>query len=216
MHIQTKAGGMAYTNCYLILDESTHAAALVDAPENTTAGLLKLAKDQGYHLDYLILTHGHFDHVSDHKIVTDAFPPPQARVLIHRLDEPKLEHPERSEFPLPYIIPPRQADGYLEDGQHLHIGSLDFLVLHTPGHCPGLVCLYCAKEKTAFVGDLLMAGSVGRDDLRDSDPAAHRASLARLMTLPDDTKVYSGHGPETTIGKERKRNSILRSWRIVS
>ncbi|MEI8196073.1 MAG: MBL fold metallo-hydrolase [Phycisphaerae bacterium] len=214
MQILCKAGGMAYTNCYLVLDEPTRTAALIDAPENTTSGLLKLAKDQGYHLDYLVLTHGHFDHVSDHKIVTDAFP--KAKVLIHRRDEAKLEHPEHSEFPLPYIIPPRKADGHLEEGQHLAIGSLDFLIMHTPGHCGGLVCLYCEKEKTAFVGDLLMAGSVGRDDLTDSNPAAHRDSLTRLMALPDDTKIYSGHGPETTIGRERKRNPILRSWGIVS
>lgn len=214
MKILTQTGGLAQTNCFLVVDEATKQAALFDAPENTVSGLLELVKDQGYTLTALILTHGHFDHVSDHQIVTNAFP--QAKVLIHRLDEPKLEHPELSEFPVPYYIPPRKADGYLEEGQKLKVGNLEFTVMHTPGHCAGLVCLYCSAEKVVFVGDLLMAGSVGRDDLVDSDPKAHRASLTRIMTLPDDTKVYSGHGPETTIGRERKRNPVLRGWGITS
>ena len=213
MKIHSDAGGMAFTNCYLLLDETTHAAAVIDAPENTTAGLLELARAGAYRVDYLLLTHGHFDHLSDHQVVTDAFP--EARVLIHAADEPKLLNPHASEFPIPYVIPPRRADGYLEEGQHLKVGTIDLLVMHTPGHCAGLVCLYAAAYKAVFVGDLLMAGSVGRDDLSDSDPALHRASLVRLMTLPDDVRVYSGHGPETTIGRERKGNPILRAWGIV-
>lgn len=212
MKIHMNVGGLAQTNAYLLLDDTTRKAALIDAPEGTVADLLSLARREGYDLQYLLLTHGHWDHLSDHAVVTQAFP--NAKVLIHRADEPKLEHPGSAMFPLPYTIPPRKADGYLDEGQQLAVGSLAFTIMHTPGHSAGLVCLYCASEKLLFVGDLLMAGSVGRYDLEDGDPALLKTSLRRIMQLPDDTVVLSGHGPETTIGNERNGNPFIRQWKL--
>src|SRR5690348_15965877 len=132
MKIHMNTGGLAQTNAYLLLDEPTKTAALIDAPGDTTAPLLQIAQQQGYDHKYLLLTHGHWDHPSDHQIVTTAFP--HAKVLIHPLDESKLLDPVSKKFPLPYTIPPRRPDGYLNEGEHIQIGSLDFLILHTPGH----------------------------------------------------------------------------------
>src|ERR1700690_3895942 len=114
MRIVTTTGGIASTNCFLIADEKAKKAVLFDAPDHTVGPLLDEAVKQGWELIGLWLTHGHFDHIADHAVVTSRFP--NARVLIHALDEPKLLMPHR-QFPLPFVIPPRRADAYVEDGQ---------------------------------------------------------------------------------------------------
>ena len=210
MQIHMNTGGLAETNAYLVVDETAKVAALIDAPEGTTASLLALARAHQYDVRYLLLTHGHWDHTSDHKVVTDAFP--NVKVLIHKLGEPKLQRPGSTRFQLPYTIEPRNADGYLEDGQKIHIGQVTLAVMHTPGHAAGHVVLYAGAHATLFAGDLLMAGGVGRYDLPDGDLEQLRNSLRRVMLLPDETRVLSGHGPETTIGRERHGNAFIRQW----
>ncbi len=207
MKIHKNTGGLAATNAYLIADETTGDAAMIDAPHHTVAPLLNVARHHGWQVRYLLLTHGHWDHTSDHKVVTDNYP--EAKVLIHALDEPKLIKPGSSIFPLPYSIPPRRADGYLEDGKIISIGNLKFQILFTPGHSPGHVVLYCAGESLLMAGDLLFAGAVGRTDLPDSSPADMEHSLSRVMALPDQTVVRPGHGAPTTIGEERRSNPFL-------
>jgi len=208
MKIHLNTGGLAETNAYLVADTLTKAAAIIDAPEGTTASLISVAKHQGYGVQYLLLTHGHWDHISDHAVVTQAFP--KAKVLIHKLDEIKLQHPGSDMYELPYEIPPRNADAYIDDGDKIHIGHLTLAAMHTPGHCPGHVVLYCAEKETLFSGDLLMAGGVGRYDLDDGDEKLLQLSLRRVLLLPDPVKVYSGHGPATTIGRERAANFYIR------
>ncbi len=208
MKIYLNTGGLAETNAYLIADTATKAAAIIDAPEATTASLIAVAKQHGYDVHYLLLTHGHWDHISDHAVVTAAFP--QARVLIHRLDEAKLQQPGGEIFELPYEIPPRSADAHLEDGGKIHLGRITLAAMHTPGHCAGHVVLYAAEQETLFSGDLLMAGGVGRYDLADGDEELLKASLRRVLLLPDAVKVLSGHGPATTIGRERAGNFYVR------
>ena len=207
MKISTNTGGLAATNAYLIADENTGDAAIIDAPQNTVLPLLNMAKHNGWNIRYLLLTHGHWDHTSDHKVVTDAYP--DAKVLIHALDEPKLITPGSRIFTLPYKIPPRKADGYLEDGKTIHIGKQEFQIIFTPGHSPGHVVLYCPAESLLVAGDLLFAGAIGRTDLPDSDPAAMEISLQRVTQLPDNTAVRPGHGPPTTIGQEKQSNPFL-------
>src|SRR3954454_181717 len=132
MKIYLNTGGLAETNCYLLVDQATKIAALIDAPEATTASHLGVAKENGYDIQYLLLTHGHWDHISDHKVVTDAFP--DAKVLIHKDDEPKLQQPGSLLFELPYTILPRDADGPIAYGQKIHVGGLVLAAMHTPGH----------------------------------------------------------------------------------
>jgi hydroxyacylglutathione hydrolase len=205
-------GGLAETNAYLLADEATKTAAIIDAPEATTADLLVQAKKHGYDVKYLLLTHGHWDHLSDHKVVTDTFP--NAKVLIHKLDEPKLQRPGSLLFELPYAIEPRNADAYIEDGQKIHIGHITLAAMHTPGHCEGHLCFYSNEHHLLLAGDLLMDGSVGRYDLPDGNVTLLKQSLKRIMQLPDNTEVLSGHGPATTIGRQRAANPFIRQWEL--
>lgn len=210
MKIHMNTGGLAETNAYLVVDEASKIAAIVDAPEGTTASLIALAKKNHYDVQYLLLTHGHWDHISDHKVVTDAFP--KAKVLIHALDEPKLLQPGSLLFELPYMIEPRSADGYLEDGQKIHIGHTTLAAMHTPGHAAGHVVLYSNEHAVLLAGDLLMAGAVGRYDFSDGNVEQLKKSLKRVMLLPDNVEVLSGHGPGTLIGNERMGNPFIRQW----
>jgi hydroxyacylglutathione hydrolase len=199
-------GGIAATNCYLVADEATKQAVLFDAPNDTAAPLLEEAKRRGLDVVGLWLTHGHFDHIADHAEVSKAFP--DAKVLIHRLDDAKLHQPNSMGM-LPFKIPPRQADGYVEDGQTLKIGSIDVEVIHTPGHSPGHVMYYLTKEKVLIGGDLIICGAVGRTDFPDSDPAALNASVRRVMKLPGDTRLLPGHCEPTTLGAELQTNPYV-------
>src|SRR4051812_41816028 len=120
MEILMNNGGLASTNAWLIADETTKQAVLFDAPDHTVAPLLEQARQRGWEVVGLWLTHGHFDHIADHAEVTRAFP--GARVLMHRLDVPKLRAPKSQMFPLPFVIPPREPDELVEDGQRLSLG----------------------------------------------------------------------------------------------
>src|SRR5215218_8455135 len=132
LFLLTHTGGIATTNCYLVGDPRTKQAVLFDAPDHTVAPLLDEVAARGFDLVGLWLTHGHFDHVADHAVVTARFP--NAKILIHKLDEPKLLEPNSSTFVLPFTIPPGKADAYVEDGETLAIGDAEVRVIHTPGH----------------------------------------------------------------------------------
>jgi hydroxyacylglutathione hydrolase len=208
MIILSKSGGIAGTNAFVIADEASGQAVLFDAPDSTISPLLDEVEKRGWHLIGLWLTHGHFDHVADHKVATDRFP--AAKVLIHPLDEPKLKNPKLTRFHLPFTIPPRSADGYLEDKQRLQIGSLEVEVVFTPGHAPGHVCFYLPQEKVLVGGDLIIMGAVGRTDLPDSDEDDLFDSLRTVMKLPPETRLLPGHGEESTLNRERRSNPFVR------
>jgi hydroxyacylglutathione hydrolase len=207
MQVLGTTGGIAHTNAYLVGDDETGEAVLFDAPNDTVAPLLDEAERRGWKLTGLWLTHGHFDHIADHTVVAQRFP--DAQVLIHRLDEPKLLRPNSSFFPLPFTIAPRRADGYVEDGQKLRLGTLDVEVLHTPGHAPGHVMYHFPQQKVLIGGDLILMHGVGRTDLPDSDHAALLASLRKVMALPPDTNLLPGHGPPSTLADERENNPYV-------
>jgi glyoxylase-like metal-dependent hydrolase (beta-lactamase superfamily II) len=207
MIVLTNNGGIAATNAYLIADEASKQAVLFDAPNDTVRPLLEEAKKRGWDLIGLWLTHGHFDHIADHVIVSQAFP--NARVLIHRLDDPKLHRPNAMSFVLPFKIPPRRADGYVEDRDKLMIGSIEVEVIHTPGHSPGHVMYYLPAEKVLVGGDLIICGAVGRTDLPDSDPEALDKSIRRVMELPGDVHLLPGHCSASTLQQERETNAYV-------
>jgi glyoxylase-like metal-dependent hydrolase (beta-lactamase superfamily II) len=203
-------GGVAATNCILVADETGAQAVLFDAPDHTAGPLLAEAAKRGWEIAGLWLTHGHFDHFADHAVVRQRCP--KAQVLIHKLDAFKIEHPELQTrlFGLPFTIPPCRPDLLLTGGQRLALGSLEVVVIHTPGHSPGHVVYHFPKEKLLIGGDLIIGGSIGRTDLPDSDPVEMQASLRKVMALPGQTRLLGGHGPPTTLGEERRTNPFLR------
>jgi hydroxyacylglutathione hydrolase len=209
MFILSNTGGVAATNCFLIADETAKEAVLFDAPDHTTEPLLREAGKRGWRLTGLWLTHGHFDHFADHPVVRQHFP--NAQILLHPLDEPKVRRTDAQTrlFGLPFVIPELHPDGAVADQQILQIGSLQVVVLHTPGHASGHVAYHLPAEKVLVGGDLIIGGSVGRTDLPDSDPRVLAASIRRVMALPDDTRLLGGHGPATTIGHERRHNGYV-------
>lgn len=207
MTILKNTGGIAATNAYLVADEATKQAVLFDAPNDTAGPLLDEAQRRGWDVIGLWLTHGHFDHVADHAEVTVRFP--EAKVLIHRLDEPKLHRPNSTVFQLPFTIAPRAADGFLEDGQVLRIGDLETTVIHTPGHAPGHVMFHFPLQKVLIGGDLIIMGAVGRTDLPDANHRTLEASIRRIMHLPGDTRLLPGHGDVSTLAEERQANPYV-------
>ena len=209
MIVLGNTGGVAGTNCFLVGDEETKECVLFDAPDHTVEPLLDEIQERGWKLIGLWLTHGHFDHVADHEKVKARFP--EAKVLIHRLDEAKAKRPDAQVrmFGLSFVIPPLKADGYVEDKQRLAIGGLEVEVIGTPGHSPGHVGYYFPTEKVLVGGDLIIGGSVGRTDLPDSNHAELEASIRRVMQLPGETRLLGGHGPETTLDRERGSNPFV-------
>jgi glyoxylase-like metal-dependent hydrolase (beta-lactamase superfamily II) len=210
MFILGNIGGLAMTNAWLVADESAGQAVLIDAPDHTVAPLLDEVARRGWTLTGLWLTHGHFDHIADHAVVTDRFP--DAEIRIHKLDEPLLidPGPQCRMFMLPFTLPPGSADAYFEEGQVVRVGSHAARVLHTPGHSPGHVALHFERDQVLVGGDLIIAGSVGRTDLPNSDTRAFVESLRRIAALPRQTKLLPGHGDASRIGDELESNEVLR------
>jgi hydroxyacylglutathione hydrolase len=199
MEIYAHTGGPVDTNGYLVVDETHHQAVAIDAPEGAAAAFAARAERDGLQVVRLVLTHGHWDHIFDALFFRRAF---QCPIAIHPADAFMLQVPQTELFGLPFSIPPFEADEMLDDGENVTAGSLEMTVLHTPGHSPGGICLHNAQVGVLFAGDTLFQGTFGRTDLPGSDVEAMAGSLASLADLPPGTRVYSGHGPATTIGAE--------------
>jgi len=199
--------GPVAANAYLVTDAATGATVVID-PGDEAPRLLAALADAGVTPDEIWLTHAHFDHIGAVAELRETHPVP---VRLHPADAPLYDNAERQAawFGM-RVRPPGVAPLDLVDGERLALGETAFTVLHTPGHAPGHVAFHAPDAGVVFSGDALFRGSVGRTDLPLCDPAALERSLReRLMTLPDDTRVLSGHGPETTIGHERRTNPFL-------
>jgi glyoxylase-like metal-dependent hydrolase (beta-lactamase superfamily II) len=202
--ISSHVVGAFQENAYLVVDDSTERAVLVD-PGAEGARLVAAVEASGAELEAIWLTHAHVDHVGAIAAVRRRWDVP---VLLHPADDPLWRAVDRqaAAYGIPFDSPPPDYRP-LADGDELRVGSAHFRVMHTPGHAPGH-CVFVGKE-VVLAGDLLFAGSIGRTDLPLSDPPRMQDSLALAMTLDDALTVYPGHGPASTIGAERQTNPFL-------
>lgn len=206
MQIETFVVGPLQNNCYLLTDEASGQAAVID-PGLQSEPVLEAVRSRGLRLASVILTHAHFDHVCGVELFAGEG---TAEVILHPDDLPLLRHaPETARF-FGYAVPPPPSPSRLvREGDRIQAGDAALQVLETPGHTPGGISL--RTDGAVFVGDTLFAGSVGRTDLAGgSFETLLRSIRDKLMALPDATAVYPGHGPATTIGAERRGNPFLR------
>lgn len=205
--IESLTVGPIQTNVYVVGCAKTGQAAIVDAGGNPD-GLLGLADEHDLDIGLILQTHAHIDHVAAIPEIKEATGAP---IYLHPDDRKLWDNAPRQGqmFGIP-VDPLPEPDEALADGQRLGLGELEAEVMLLPGHSPGSVAFYFAEQSVILSGDVLFAGSIGRVDLPGSDPDAMRASIARIKTLPDDTRVLSGHGPATSIGREKQLNPFLR------
>ncbi len=200
-------------NTYVVVDEATKKCAVVDPgmiePEEENA-LVNYIERNGLTVTHVINTHLHVDHAVGDKFVADKFKVP---VLGHKSDETLGARMQQQAmmFGMREKLDAVSLTSYLEDGDKVKVGDGELDVLHVPGHSPGSIALYDPEGKYVIVGDALFDGSIGRTDLPGGDFRTLINSIrSKLLTLPDDTTVYPGHGPATTIGREKKYNPYLR------
>lgn len=201
--------GPLQTNSYLLYDESKQC--IIFDPGSEGARLNKIIKDKQLTPLAILLTHAHFDHIGAVDDVREKWDIP---VYIHKREKLWLEDPSlngSSHFLQGDLISARPADHLLGEEGKLTIGPFTFEVFETPGHSPGSVSFYLASIGVVFSGDALFYGSIGRTDLRGGNHEQLLTSIrTRLLTLPEDTIVLSGHGPETLIEQEMKHNPFLK------
>lgn len=213
MLVEMLTVGPFQENCYIIGDEASGTGALID-PGDEAARIALTVERTGLEIARIIVTHAHIDHVGAVAPLADEYLCP---VLMHEEAEAMLK------------VVPQQAimmglrfdriphvDRHVGDEEVLEVGSSRLRSLYTPGHAPGHLAFYIEEEGVVFSGDAIFAGSIGRTDLPGGSMEILLQSISeRLLTLPDETRVLSGHGPETTIGQERASNPFLSGGGIL-
>jgi len=197
--------GPIMANCFILGCDTTKEAVVIDPGDESNRILMALAGLK-LKVKYIINTHGHFDHVGANKKIKDAT---GADLLIHSLDVPMLAHlsASASAWGLQSDDSP-PPDRTIKDGDEIKFGNIILKVIHTPGHTQGGISLY--SDGFVFVGDTLFAGSIGRTDFPGGDFDTLISSIRKkLFVLGDDVRVFSGHGPETTIGDEKRHNPFV-------
>jgi glyoxylase-like metal-dependent hydrolase (beta-lactamase superfamily II) len=196
------------TNTYLIADPESKEAAVID-PADKGRMIVGEAEKRGWRIGHIWLTHAHFDHLAGAGGVADHLNPAPP-VALHREDYPLWRMQGGAMLFGLRIDPGPEPTIDFKQGMTLWLGGNTFEVRHAPGHTPGHVLLYCEAEKVAFVGDVIFQGSIGRTDLPGGDYDTLIQSIRQqVLTLPDETRLLSGHGPETTVGEERENNPFL-------
>jgi glyoxylase-like metal-dependent hydrolase (beta-lactamase superfamily II) len=212
MLVETRSVPPFSKNGFVVACENTRQAVVID-PGDEVGQLLDIVENQGFDVQSILLTHAHIDHVAGVGRAKKALGVP---VYLHRDDRLMYDAaPQQAAFFGLHCDPPPPVDHYYDVSKALTFGEYETSVHHTPGHCPGGVCLAIAKhgmpKLDLFVGDTLFAGSIGRTDLPGGDYQTLIRSITQvLFSFGDDAKVYSGHGPQTTIGQERRTNPFLR------
>lgn len=195
--------GVMGTNCYLVFDDQKQGV-LIDPGANATF-ILNAIQEQGVTLHYILLTHGHFDHVGALEEVRRATGAP---VAIHQDDAYRLPQVDKegARFGV-YTAPQQPADLLLKDEQTLEAGDLQLRILHTPGHTEGGITILCGQAM--FTGDTLFCDGVGRTDLPGGDELELHNSLVRIASFSDNYAVYPGHGDVTNLDREKEANPYL-------
>lgn len=199
-------------NTYVVWDVASREAAIVDCGalfDGEKAKVADYVADNGLKVVRLLNTHLHLDHCFGNHWAAETY---GVKPEAHAEDAPFVARfgEQLAAFGMPMDVEAEPIGGYVADGDVVRVGGVELQVLHTPGHTPGGVCFYCKAEGFVLTGDTLFNGSVGRADLEGgSFTALIRSIKSRLMGLPDETRVYCGHGPYTTIGEERRSNPFL-------
>ncbi|MGB9679365.1 MAG: MBL fold metallo-hydrolase [Thermoanaerobacteraceae bacterium] len=193
-------------NCYIVFDEYDHTAAIID-PGGNEEEILDFIKQTNLIVEYILLTHGHFDHIAAVETLRDVT---EAKVLISYEDAPMLTNPElnlSSRFYKNIIC--SDADEYLKDQDIINLSNIKIKALSTPGHTKGGMCFI--TDSICFTGDTLFKGSIGRCDFPGGDINILMNSIkTKLLTLNDETLIYPGHGDLSTIGEEKNNNTFIK------
>jgi hydroxyacylglutathione hydrolase len=199
--------GLLEVNCYILADEATREAVVID-PGGDEDRILEVLNHNKFQLKLIIDTHGHFDHVDANQPLKEAT---GASIAVHELDAPALTQPsQEAMFFTGNRLRRSEADIILKENDILTFGSYRLKVLHTPGHTPGSISLVLEDHPYVYVGDLLFAGSIGRTDFPGGNfDALINAVRTKIFPLGDNYTVYPGHGPVTTVGQERKYNPFF-------
>jgi len=209
MKIDSFILGDFQTNCYCLRTlEAETDCLLIDAGLDALP-LVDFLKQNKLNPVTLILTHGHIDHIAGVNLLRLNFP--NIKVAIHTDDANMLASPAKNlSIAASQIFKAEPADIIIQNEGPVEFGPFTFDVMHTPGHTPGGICLYSAENNLAFVGDTLFAGSIGRTDFPGASFEKLMNSIkTKLLNLPDDTTIYTGHGPATTIAREKQSNPFL-------
>lgn len=204
MKVKSIIVGPIQSNCYIVYDEKSLDAIVIDPGEE--AGKIMREIDEGHlKVHYIVCTHGHFDHIG---AVAEVKKKTGAKVVINKKDIEIYKHAGELAASWGFHIEqPPEPDLLVEEGNELIAGGLKFMVLATPGHSPGGICLH--GHGVLFTGDTIFAGSVGRTDLYGGDMGELKKSFIRLISLPPDTEILPGHGSLSTVGEEQVTNFFV-------
>jgi hydroxyacylglutathione hydrolase len=199
--------GPVWTIGYLVYDAGTREAIVIDVPMWSGERIYERVRELGLSVKYIVATHGHWDHTGEMKKLKSLT---AAVVCANKGDEWMMIDPNGMVIAPPEPIEPVKVEIPLVDGSELNVGGITFSVIHTPGHSAGSICLYVADAKILFTGDTLFAGSIGRIDLPTGSMEEISKSIPeKIMTLPEDVMIYPGHGPGSTLKRERMENQFV-------
>lgn len=206
--LRTITSLLLQTNCYLLVDELSKEAVLIDAPDGIADQVTRELERHQATLTHVVLTHGHFDHTMDSPILKARF---GADIWLHEADWQFATHPESQDIPFCYLgieVDSFTPDRTLDTTQLISIGNTEYKIISTPGHTPGGICLYSAAENRLFTGDTLFAGTWGRTDYAGGDDIEIAKSLRQLNTIIPSTQFFPGHGRSSHIKDELWLSSV--------